>query len=275
MIGPTLLFCPGDRPERWAKAAAAADLVILDLEDAVAPDAKESARAAIVAALRSGEVDPGTTVVRINPADTAWGRADVEALRGTGVRTVMLPKAADPVALADVAQLLDADVLALCETAAGVLNAATLAAEPGCAGLMWGGEDLTADLGGRSSRRPTGEYLSHVVAARTAVLLAAGAHGKTAVDGVYLDVHDADGLAAETADAVAMGFAAKASIHPRQIPVIRDAFRPDDDALAWAREVVAAVADGGVATVRGRMVDEPLLRQAWTLLAAAGEEASR
>jgi citrate lyase subunit beta/citryl-CoA lyase len=100
-------------------------------------------------------------------------------------------------------------------------------------------------------------------------LLAAGAHGREAIDGVFLDVTDAEGLAAEAADAVAMGFAAKASIHPSQVPVIRDAFRPGADAVAWAREVVDAVASGGVATVRGRMVDEPLLRQAKTLLAAA------
>ena len=136
---------------------------------------------------------------------------------------------------------------------------------------MWGGEDLTADLGGRSSRDADGRYLPHVVHARTTVLLAAAAQGRSAVDGVYLDYHDPDGLAAETAEGVAMGFAAKAAIHPAQVATIRDAFRPDTHQLAWAREVVAAVERGGVSSVRGRMVDEPLLRQARTLLAAASD----
>lgn len=269
MRGPVLLFCPGNRPDRFARAAAAADSVILDLEDAVAPADKADARAAVVRALADGAVDPRRCVVRINPPDGEWGRADVAALRDSPVSTVMLPKAADPVM---VARLDPWGVIALCETARGVLAAPELSEVDNCVGLMWGGEDLTADLGGRASRRGDGSYLPHVVHARTAVLLAAGAAGRTAVDGVYLDIADTNGLAAETADAVAMGFGAKACIHPSHTPVIRSAYAPSTEDLAWAREVLAAVRDStGVTTVRGRMLDEPILRQARAVIDAAGE----
>lgn len=266
MIGPVLLFCPGSRPDRFAKAAAAADSAILDLEDAVAPADKETARTAVVTALRGGVVDPARTVVRINPLDGAWGSADVAALRDTPVATVLVPKAADP---AGVARLAPWSVIALCETARGVLAATELSEVDNCVGLLWGGEDLTADLGGRASRRADGSYLPHVVHARVTVLLAARAAGRLAIDGVYLDIADTVGLAAEAADAVAMGFGAKACVHPDQVPVIRAAFRPSTADVAWAREVLAAVAEStGVTTVRGRMVDEPVLRHARAILAA-------
>lgn len=264
--GPALLFCPGNRPDRFARAAGSADSVILDLEDAVAPADKDAARAAVVRALVDGAVAPERCVVRINPPETAWGTEDVAALRDTPATTVLLPKAADPVS---VARLAPWRVIALCETARGVLTAVEMSEVDNCVGLLWGGEDLTADLGGRASRRADGRYLPHVVHARTTVLLAAGAAGRTAIDGVYLDIGDTDGLAAETADAVAMGFGAKACIHPSQVPVIRAAFAPSTEDVAWAREVLAAVAEStGVTTVRGRMVDEPILRHAQTILTA-------
>ncbi|WP_460399664.1 HpcH/HpaI aldolase/citrate lyase family protein [Actinophytocola sediminis] len=273
MHGPVLLFCPGDRPDRFARAVSAADSVILDLEDAVAPSEKAAARAAVVRALTEGTVSPDRCVVRINPPEGAWGRDDVAALRDSPVTTMMLPKAADPDQLARLAPW---DVVALCETARGVLAARELSEVDNCVGLMWGGEDLTADLGGRSSRRADGSYLPHVVHARTAVLLAAGAAGRTAVDGVYLDLADLDGLGAEARDAVAMGFGAKACLHPSQVPVIRAANAPSTADLAWARKVLAAVAGStGVTTVRGRMVDEPVLRQARAMIDAAEREETR
>lgn len=266
LIGPVVLFCPGDRPDRYVRAAASADSVILDLEDAVAPTAKAGARASVVRALVDGRVDAARTVVRINPLDGPWGRKDVAALVDSPVTTLMLPKASDPGELEALAHWW---VVALCETAAGVTAAQRLAQADNCCALMWGGEDLTADLGGRTSRGPDGGYLSLVTHARTAVLLAAGAERRPALDGVFLDVHDDDGLAAETAQAVGMGFAAKAAIHPRQVPHIREAFAPTEQELSWAREVMDAVSAGGVTTVRGRMVDEPLLRQARTIVASA------
>lgn len=260
------LFCPGDRPDRYARAVDSADSVILDLEDAVAPEAKERARAAVVRALVEGAVDQTRTVVRVNPTDGPWGAEDVRALRETPARTLMLPKADDPRQLEALGRW---SVIALCETAAGVLAAERLAQADNCRGLMWGGEDLTADVGGRASRGSDGSYHDLVRFARTFVLLAAGAQGQLAVDGVFLDIHDAAGLAAEAGEAVAMGFDAKAAIHPRQIDPIRQAFAATEEETQWAQEVVAAVAAGGVTTVRGRMVDAPLLVQARAILGSS------
>lgn len=266
--GPALLFCPADRPDRVTKALAAADGVIVDLEDGVGPDRKAAARAALAAL--APDVPPDRTIVRINAPDTDDGRRDLDVLAGTGVTWLMVPKAADPEALAALAPR---RVVALCETAAGVLAARDLAAVPNCAALMWGGEDLIADIGGRYSRRPDGSYLPVVTQARAAVLLAAAAERAAAWDGVYLAIDDREGLAAESADAVGMGFAAKVAIHPGQIPVIRAAFAPGEETVAWARDLLdaAAEAGAGVFRFRGQMVDGPLLAQARAVLAASGE----
>ncbi len=264
-LGPALLFCPADRPDRYDKAAERSDTVVLDLEDAVAPADKDAARRAVADALPRL---PADTVVRVNPAGTPWFADDVAVLRAAGHATVMLPKAASP---ADLDALEGFAVLALCETAAGVLHAPAIAAHPACTALMWGGEDLVADLGGRRSRDARGRYHPVVEHARSTVLLAAAAAGRTAVDAVHIDIGDLAGLARETAEAVDVGFGAKACIHPSHVPVIRDGFRPTDEALAWARGVTAAAETaGGVFRYEGRMIDEPLLRQARATLARAG-----
>ena len=264
-LGPALLFCPADRPERFAKAAERADAVILDLEDAVAPDAKAEAR------LNLAEVplDPERTIVRVNAADSAHFEADLEALEATAYRTVMLAKAESPDAIA---LLRSYAVVALCETAAGVLAAPALAAEPNAVALMWGAEDLVASLGGTSSRADDGAYRAVALHARSSVLLAAGAYGKAAIDAVYTDIPDLAGLAAESADAVASGFAAKACIHPSQVAAVRDAYRPSERAVADARELLAAAeaAGTGVFQHRGRMIDGPILRHAEAILRRAG-----
>jgi citrate lyase subunit beta/citryl-CoA lyase len=138
---------------------------------------------------------------------------------------------------------------------------------------MWGAEDLVAALGGRSSRHATGPYRDVARHARSAVLLAAAASGTAAVDSVYLDIPDLAGLRAEAVDAGASGFLAKACIHPSQVSVVREAFRPSDAELEWARRVLAA-ADGahGVFAFEGRMIDAPLLRHAEHVLRAAGTD---
>ncbi len=264
-FGPALLFCPADRPDRYAKAAERADTVILDLEDAVAPDAKATARDAVATALP--QLPPGT-MVRVNAADTPWFADDVAMLRAAGHTAVMLPKAVSP---ADLGPLTGCSVLAICETAAGVLHAPDIARHPACAALMWGGEDLIADLSGRRSRDSQGRYYPVVEHARLTVLLAAAAAGKLAVDSVHIDIADLDGLTRESGEAVDLGFAAKACIHPSHVPVIRDAFRPTPEMVAWARGVTAAAESaGGVFRYEGRMIDEPLLRQARATLARAG-----
>jgi citrate lyase subunit beta / citryl-CoA lyase len=261
-VGPGWLFCPADRPDRFAKAAAAADVVILDLEDGVAPADKDAARHN----LREVRLDPDRTVVRINPAGSSHHQRDLAALAGTGYRTVMLAKAEQPQEVRELAPLL---VVALCETALGVLNAPALAAESTTSGLMWGAEDLLVSLGGRSSRHPDGRYRDVAAHARSRVLLAAGAHGRAAIDSVYLDLADLDGLRTEAADAAASGFAAKACIHPTQVEPVRAAFRPTAAELDWAARVLAAAeTSAGVFAFEGRMVDQPILSQARRLLRA-------
>lgn len=260
-LGPALLFCPADRPERFAGALQKADAVILDLEDAVLPDAKGAARENIVAA----DLDPSRVIVRVNAPDTAEFAADVEAVGRTPFRTVMVAKSEDPTAF-DVFGT-EYELIALCETARGVHRAGQIAAHERTVGLMWGAEDLVASLGGMSSRFPDGRYRDVARAARAQVLLAAGAFGRTAIDAVHLDIDDIDGLAAEAADAVASGFGATACIHPKQVAVIRDAYRPDEATTVWARSVLAAAeGERGVFRFEGRMIDEPVLRHARAVL---------
>jgi citrate lyase subunit beta/citryl-CoA lyase len=166
-----------------------------------------------------------------------------------------------------VAKLAPRTVIALCETPLGVLRASSIAACDEVAGLMWGAEDLLAALGGSSSRDATGRYRDVARHARSWVLLAAGACGKPAIDSVFLDMSDLAGLAAETEDAASSGFAAKACIHPVQVPVVRESFRPTAESIAWAERLLAAATEPGVFRFEGAMVDEPLLRQARTILA--------
>jgi citrate lyase subunit beta/citryl-CoA lyase len=261
--GPAWLFCPGDRPDRYQKALDRADLVIIDLEDAVSPAGKPAARAALM----GQPLDPGRVVVRVNAASSGEQAADLAALAQTDYRTVMLAKAEQPAELAALSQWA---VVALIETPLGVLNAAGLAADPGVCGLMWGAEDLVAAMGGRSSRRPDGRYRDVARQARSTVLLAAHAHRRMAVDSVYLELADRHGLAVEAADAAASGFHHKACVHPDQAEVVRAAFAPSAELVAWAPRVLpAGPAAGGVSSVDGQMVDAPLRRQAEQILAAA------
>ena len=226
-LGPALLFCPADRPDRYQKAAAAADAVIIDLEDAVAPENRAHARAS----LREAMPDPATTIVRVNPAATEDFVLDLECVADTGIRRVMLAKTEQA---SDLARLGAFEVIALCETVRGIENASEIAAVSNVVALMWGAEDLIVSLGGRSSRTPGGIYRDVAQYARTRVLFAAAAHGAAAIDAVHLDIADRDGLRAEAMDAVAVGFSATACIHPSQVEAIRAAYAPTEVALAWA-----------------------------------------
>ncbi|UAJ78184.1 CoA ester lyase [Leifsonia sp. ZF2019] len=255
--GPALLFCPADRPDRYAKALERADAVILDLEDAVDPGRRPAAREALAAS----QLDPARVIVRVNPAGSDDHDADLAALEQTPYRAVMLPKAERA---SDLARLGGMDVIALCETAAGVLAAPELARAENALALMWGAEDLVASVGGSSSRHADGTYRDVARHARSAVLLAAGAAGIHAVDTVHLDIADLTGLRAEAEDAVAVGFAATACIHPGQVETIRAAYRPTAEEEATARALLAAAdaAGGGVFRFRGGMVDGPVLAHA-------------
>ncbi|MGO1406611.1 HpcH/HpaI aldolase/citrate lyase family protein [Agrococcus casei] len=263
-FGPAMLFCPGDRPDRFEKAAERSDTVILDLEDAVGPDKKADARSAIA----SAALDPARTVVRINAIEAGMLADDLEAARAFGATTIMLPKAER---VADIDLCDGFSVIALVETALGVADVRAIAAHPSVVALMWGAEDLVASLGGTSSRNKAGEYRDIARFARASMLLGAKAQGKAAIDSIRTDIADTDGALAEAQDAAASGFDAKACIHPSHVAPYREAFAPNADDVAWAESVLEAAEAhaGGVFNHQGRMIDEPILRHARAVMSRA------
>jgi citrate lyase subunit beta/citryl-CoA lyase len=266
--GPAWLFCPADRPERFEKAAAAADIVILDLEDGVAAADRPTARKALV----DVPLDPARTVVRVNPAGTDDQARDLEALSGTDYDTVMLPKCEAP---EQVTALAPRDVIVLVESPLGALTVTDNARPDNAVAVMWGAEDLFAVLGGTANRYPDGTYREVARHVRSQSLLAAKAYGRLALDSVYLDIKDLDGLRAEVDDAVAVGFDAKVAVHPSQVPVIRAGYAPTPEQVQWARHVLAAAADErGVFAFEGIMVDAPVLRRAERIVQLATDSGS-
>jgi citrate lyase subunit beta/citryl-CoA lyase len=266
--GPGWLFCPADRPERFEKAAAAADVVILDLEDGVAAKDREAARTALI----DTPLDPSTTVVRINPVTTPDHELDLKALARTEYTTVMLAKTESADQVAALAPL---DVVVLIETPLAALVVAELVRVENTFGAMWGAEDLFAALGGTANRNADGSYHDVAKHVRSQTLLAAKAYGRMALDSVYLDIKDLDGLRAETDDAVAVGFDAKVAIHPTQVAVIRAGYTPTDEQVRWARHVLeAARSERGVFQFKGQMVDMPVLRRAERIVALAPQPES-
>jgi citrate lyase subunit beta/citryl-CoA lyase len=261
--GPGWLFCPADRPERFEKAAAAADVVILDLEDGCAAKDRPAARQALI----DTPLDPARTVVRLNATDTADHQPDLEALARTPYTTVMLAKTESAQQVRALAPL---DVVVLVETPLGALAVTETARVDNAFAVMWGAEDLFAALGGTSNRWPDDSYRDVAKHVRSQSLLAAKAYGKLALDSVYLDIKNLDGLRAEVSDAVAVGFDAKVAIHPTQIAVIRDGYAPSAKEIEWARAVLdAATRERGVFQYDGLMVDMPVLRRAARIVALA------
>jgi citrate lyase subunit beta/citryl-CoA lyase len=264
--GPGWLFCPADRPERFEKAAAAADVVILDLEDGVAATDRESARAALI----ETRLDPARTVVRVNPVGTPEHALDLQALRSTDYSTVMLAKTETA---EQVRSLAPFDVVVLVETPLGALAVGETARVDNTVAVMWGAEDLFAATGGTANRHADGSYRDVAKHVRSQSLLAAKAYAKMALDSVYLDIADLDGLRAEADDAVAVGFDAKVAIHPTQVAVIRAAYAPTADQVRWARAVLdAARSERGVFQFGGQMVDMPVLRRAQRIVRLAVDD---
>ncbi|TSE02169.1 CoA ester lyase [Skermania sp. ID1734] len=262
--GAAWLFCPADRPERFAKAAAVADVVILDLEDGVAPADKAAAREALAAT----PLDPNTTVVRINAAGTDDHKLDLRALESTEYRRVMLPKCESPQQVFELALL---EVIVLIESPMGAVRVAELVHQDNVVAVMWGAEDLVAGLGGNASRHDDGSYRDVARHVRSATLLAGKAYEKFVLDAVYLNIKDLDGLRAESLDAVAVGFDGKVAIHPSQVPVIRQAYEPSASEADWAARVLkAAETERGVFAFEGRMVDSPVLRHAERIVRRTG-----
>ncbi len=273
-LGPALLFCPADRPERYAKAFERSDAVILDLEDAVAPADKTAARGHLI----ESELDPSRVIVRVNPLGTDDFAADLATLSQTDYRRIMVAKAESPKRLSRI----DArfEVIALCETAKGIAQADRIAALGNVVALMWGAEDLVASLGGTSSRKPNGRYRDVARYARSRVLIAAGARGKAAIDAVHLDIGDTKRLAAEAADAAASGFAATACIHPSQVAILNEEYRPTRAEVDHATRMLAAYEDAvaqnrGAVTFEGKMIDVPVVQRAEQVLAREAAIAAR
>lgn len=272
----SLLFVPGDRPERFAKAAASgADALILDLEDAVAPGAKPAARAAVAEHLR-GPRDGAAVFVRVNPLGTALCDEDLAALAGLRPAAIVLPKAegaASVRALHDrsVAAGIAAPILPIAtETPAAIFQLGSYA---GCgvplAGLTWGAEDLPAAIGAATSREDDGRFTPPYELARSLTLFGAHAAGVAAIETVYPAFRDLDGLDAYARRAARDGFTGMMAIHPAQVATINAAFTTTDDQVAHARRVIAAfdAAPGaGVLQLDGKMIDAPHLVQARRLI---------
>lgn len=265
-IRRSLLFVPAVRPDRFPKAlATGADAVCLDLEDGVAPGAKETAREQAFALLAGREPSRAETSLRINDVKTALGRADLAALAAAGVRpdALMLPKVAGASEIAEVEAALAGTGAALplivqLETAAGLTAAAEIAAaSPNVSAVFFGAIDLAVDLG-------CAVEWEALLYARSRVVLAAGAAGVSALDSPCMDVPAVDALAGESRRARRLGFAGKAAIHPSQVPVIQRAFSPSAEEVAWARKVVEAYErqQGGVLLVDGQLVERPVVRSA-------------
>ncbi|MEV7554514.1 CoA ester lyase [Amycolatopsis sp. NPDC089917] len=257
----TFLFVPGHRPDRFAKAeACGADVVILDLEDAVAPEQKETAREHVRTWLAEGH----QAVVRVNAAGTPWYHEDVASV-GQAL-AVMAPKAEDPAELDALAtRLPGVPILPLVETAAGIAGAVAICGADAVVRPAFGSVDLAAQLGVDHRSHEALRY------ARSALVLAAAAAGRAApIDGVTTALDDEAALTADLDHARTLGFTGKLCVHPRQVAVADRALSPSESEIAWARSVLALAGDGSVAVADGQMVDRPVELRARAILDRAG-----
>jgi citrate lyase subunit beta/citryl-CoA lyase len=268
MSAVTWLFVPGDRPERFAKAlASGADVVLCDLEDGVAPGDKAQARSEVRGWLAAG----GRAWVRVNASGSERCDGDVEALRGLpGLQGMMVPKAECAAQLEDLAERGGGcRLVALLETAVGVLEAGSIARSPAVDRLAFGSIDYAGDIDAVESD-------GGLLLARSLLVLASRAAGKPGpLDGVTTDVVDMAPVQAAAVYARGLGFAGKLCIHPRQLAAVAAGFAPDEQELRWAREVVEAGAAEGAVAVAGQMVDRPVLERARRILARIGPQDER
>ncbi|MDO8300917.1 MAG: CoA ester lyase [Lacisediminimonas sp.] len=254
------LFVPGNRPERFGKAlAAGAHAVIIDLEDAVAPADKHSARSSVKAWLSPAHA----VYLRVNAPGSIWFQDDLALCALPGVAGIVLPKAERS---SDIGALVGAgarQVLPLIESAQGLWNAEQLARQPQVLRLMFGNLDFSADMGIGGDQDELLAFRSQLV------LVSRVACIQAPIDGVSTELDDAQAVARDTARARRLGFGGKLCIHPRQVPHVNAGFMPDVQQIAWARKVVAAASESGGAAVAvdGRMVDRPVIAMAQEILA--------
>ena len=273
MVRRSILFSPGDDRKKLRKAVRFdADVVVFDLEDAVVPDAKPAARETVRDALADVVPADCEVCVRVNPVGRVAADDVAVALSGTVPDSVMLPKTGSAEDVARLAALLteagvDCPVLALVESAAGVLHAEAIAGHEATDALVFGAEDLAGDVG--ATRTADGGELAY---ARQHVVLAARAAGVTPVDTHYPNYTDDAGLRDEAERAVELGYDGKLAVHPGQVAVLNDVFTPGPERVAWAERLLDArdEADGGVFVVDGEMIDAPQIRQAERVLERVG-----
>jgi citrate lyase subunit beta/citryl-CoA lyase len=275
----SVLFMPGSNARALEKARTLpADALVLDLEDAVAPEMKVEARAQVMATVRTGGYGRREIVVRVNALGTPWGRDDLAAAADAGADAVLLPKveAAETVSAAIAALGPAPAVWCMLETPRGILNApAIAAASPRVTALVMGTSDLTKDLHARA----TPDRVPLVTSLQLCVL-AARAAGIAALDGVHLDLDDEVGLAAACRQAADFGFDGKTLIHPRQVATANEVFAPAASDVDWARRVIAAHADAvargrGVAVLDGRLIENLHVDDARRVLMLADAIAER
>lgn len=274
IAGPALLFAPANRAEVIPKAAAKADMVILDLEDGAGELDREQAYRNIA----ESDLHPKKTIVRIvGPRDPHFAQ-DLDFVRSTKYTTVMVPKVYE-----HVPDGLDGlDIIAMIETPVAVVHIRDIAEHPNVVGLFWGAEDLTTLLGGTHSRYQHDEphrlaYRDTMRMTRALMHIHATAAGKLSIDAVHADFNDELGQFEEAVDAARSGFAGTACIHPKQIDVVRRAYQPEAKHVAWAQRVVdEAALHPGAFKLDGEMVDAPLIAQARRVLERAqGPQDSR
>jgi citrate lyase subunit beta / citryl-CoA lyase len=274
----SLLYIPGSNPRALEKARTLpADGFIIDLEDAVAPEMKEGARAIVAAALAAGGWGPREVVLRVNPLDGPWGHGDLAIAATLPIQAVLLPKVESVERVNLSGSMLEAlggrpDLQLWCmlETPLGILEARAIAAAgPRLAALVMGTADLTKDL-----RAATTRDRLPLLTALGLVLLAARAYGLAALDGVHLDLKDDEGFLAACRQGRELGFDGKTLIHPKQIAAANAAFAPSPEEVAWSRRIIAAhaaatAAGKGVVLVEGRLVENLHVENARRLVALA------
>lgn len=274
----SLLFVPGDRPERFVKAAdSGADAIIIDLEDSVALPAKAVARGAAAAWLSRQR--PVPTLVRVNPIDSGMIELDLAAVLRHRPDGIMLPKAEGAETVRRLVGMMPGAPVPILpiatETPAAMFELGSYAAHAErLLGLTWGAEDLPAAIGAETGREADGRFTAPVELARSLTLFGAAKAGIAPIETVYPAINDLDGLAAYAARGRRDGFTGMMAIHPAQVPVINAAFTPSDAQVAEAQAIVAAFAanpHAGVLQVGGRMVDAPHLKSAQSLLVRAGD----
>ena len=287
----SLLFVPGDSEKKFVRACqSGADVLFLDLEDAVAPAMKDAARALVAGWLGQAKDVAPRLFVRVNPLDTGLTGADLAAVVRPGLAGVLIPKANGAHDVATVAALIDPleisaglapgsvkIMVVATETPAAMFALGSYApSHPRLVGLTWGAEDLAAAIGATANKEADGNWTEPYRIARSLCLFAAASAGVAPIDTLYADFRDTAGLEADCRKARRDGFTGRIAIHPDQVEPINRCFSPSDEDIAHARKIVAAFAaqpELGTIGIDGKMFDIPHLKAAQKTLAAAGDQA--